>query len=222
MRPSWNKVEIKLYQRCFNIVSTSHTDVVSTLSNVENPTSNFVSFSTSDQGYFNVDPQRWNNVDPTLKCWLGRKSYFATTRKEGKMERKLVNKLLIIYFTDYQNYLTKLTESCIEAMNWQFLRTEVGQIQAFQSRFPKKEMFLIIFQVLLTVHSIKQKIKRTISMSNQTTLFPLLSSNLYLSRNVYANYLFKWENFKWLYPYVSRSIFKSNHKLKYQNLVQKK
>ena len=42
--------------------------VVSTLCNVENPTSDFVSFSTSDQCYFNVDSQRWNNVDPTLKC----------------------------------------------------------------------------------------------------------------------------------------------------------
>ena len=29
-----------------------------------------LSFSISDQGYFNVDPQRWNNIDPTLKCWL--------------------------------------------------------------------------------------------------------------------------------------------------------
>ena len=45
-------------QRCFDVVSTSGTDVVSTLSNVENPTSDFVSFSTSDQRYFNVDPQR--------------------------------------------------------------------------------------------------------------------------------------------------------------------
>ena len=49
----------------------SGTDVVSTLYNVENPTSDFVSFSTSDQRYFNVDPQRGNNVDPTLNCWLG-------------------------------------------------------------------------------------------------------------------------------------------------------
>ena len=39
--------------------------------NVENPTSDFVSFSASDQRYFNVDPQCWNNVDPMLKCWLG-------------------------------------------------------------------------------------------------------------------------------------------------------
>ena len=57
LRPGWNKVEIKLYQRCFSVVSTSYTDVVSTLCNVENPTSDFVSFSTSDQRYF--------------KCWLG-------------------------------------------------------------------------------------------------------------------------------------------------------
>ena len=58
-------------QRCINVVSTSDTDVVSTLCNVEKPTSDFVSLSTSDQCYFNVDPQCWNNVDPTSKCWLG-------------------------------------------------------------------------------------------------------------------------------------------------------
>ena len=53
-----DKVVSTLFQRCFNVVSTSDTDVVSTLCKVENPTSNFVSFSTSDQRYFNVDPQR--------------------------------------------------------------------------------------------------------------------------------------------------------------------
>ena len=69
--PSWNKIEIKLYQRCFNVVSTSHIDIVWTLCNAENPTSDFVWFSTSDQRYFNIAPQRWSKVDPTLKCWLG-------------------------------------------------------------------------------------------------------------------------------------------------------
>ena len=47
------------------------TDVVSMLCNVENPTSDFVSFSTSDQRYLNDDPQFWNNANPTLKCWQG-------------------------------------------------------------------------------------------------------------------------------------------------------
>ena len=51
-------VDTRLKQRCINVVSTSGTDVVSTLCNVENPTSDFASFSTSDQRYFNVDPQR--------------------------------------------------------------------------------------------------------------------------------------------------------------------
>ena len=51
-------------QRCFDVVSMSGTGVVSTLCNVENTTSDFVSFSTSDQRYF--------NVDPTLKCLLGK------------------------------------------------------------------------------------------------------------------------------------------------------
>ena len=53
-----DKVVSTLFERCFNVVSTSNTDVVSTLCNVENPTSDFVSFSTSNQRYFNVDPQR--------------------------------------------------------------------------------------------------------------------------------------------------------------------
>ena len=36
------------------LMSSSDTDVASTLCNVKNPTSDFVSFSTSDQRYFNV------------------------------------------------------------------------------------------------------------------------------------------------------------------------
>ena len=65
LKPFWNNVEIKLYERCFNVVSMSNTDVVSTLSNTENPMLDFVSFWTLDRRYFNGDLQRWNNVDPT-------------------------------------------------------------------------------------------------------------------------------------------------------------
>ena len=72
-----NNVDLTLH----NVVSTSDTDVVSTLCNVEKSTSDFVSFSTSDQRYFNVDPQRWNNVDPTSKCWLGFKYKFHQQTK---------------------------------------------------------------------------------------------------------------------------------------------
>ena len=67
-----NKVEIMSYkcqnnfelnfcnivQRCFNFVSKSNSDVISIVCKIENPTSNFVSFSTTDQRYFNVDLQR--------------------------------------------------------------------------------------------------------------------------------------------------------------------
>ena len=68
-------VDARLKQRCMNVVPTL-CNVVLTLCNVvstlfqrraltlyqrcatfENPTSDFVSFSTSDQRYFNVDPQ---------------------------------------------------------------------------------------------------------------------------------------------------------------------
>ena len=68
---------INVVQRYFDVVST-FCNVVSTLFQRRGPTfcnvektSDFVSFSTSDQCYFNADPKRWNNVDPTLKCWLG-------------------------------------------------------------------------------------------------------------------------------------------------------
>ena len=66
-----------LKQCWYNVVSMLW-NVISTLFQRRSPpfcnvekTSDFVSFSTSDQCYFNADPKRWNNVDPTLKCWLG-------------------------------------------------------------------------------------------------------------------------------------------------------
>ena len=59
-----------MIQRCFDVDSTSESDVVSTLCNADKPTSDFVSFSMLNQRYFNVDPQSCNNVDPTLKCCL--------------------------------------------------------------------------------------------------------------------------------------------------------
>ena len=43
LRPCQKSVEINFYQRCFNVVRTSDTDVLSTLGSVENPTSDFVS-----------------------------------------------------------------------------------------------------------------------------------------------------------------------------------
>ena len=61
---------IDLAQRCFNVVSTLGTDVAPTFHGVENLMSDFVSFLTSEQWYFNVNPQRWNNIDSTLKYWL--------------------------------------------------------------------------------------------------------------------------------------------------------
>ena len=81
MRPRGNKLEIMPYQRwnnvkklcatfkndCFdvvqswfNVISMLDADVVSMLCNIENPTLDFVPFPTSDQCYFNCDPQCWN------------------------------------------------------------------------------------------------------------------------------------------------------------------
>ena len=59
-----------MIQRSFDVVPASGTDVVSTLCNFEYPTSDFVSFSTSDQRYLNVDPQN-DEMTQTSKCWLG-------------------------------------------------------------------------------------------------------------------------------------------------------
>ena len=54
---------MNVVQCCFDVVSTSGIDFVSTLCNGENLTSDFVSFSTSNQRYFNVDWQCWNNIE---------------------------------------------------------------------------------------------------------------------------------------------------------------
>ena len=45
--------------------------MVPMLRNVKNPTLDLISFSTSGQCYLKGNPQRRNNVDPTLKCWQG-------------------------------------------------------------------------------------------------------------------------------------------------------
>ena len=47
----------KVVSTLYNVLSTSDADVVLMLCNVENPTSDFASFSTSDQRYFNIDSQ---------------------------------------------------------------------------------------------------------------------------------------------------------------------
>ena len=67
LRAGWNKVEIKLFQRCFNVVHRRCINVVQ----LWKSDVGFCFIFNVGQCYFNVDPQRWNNVDPTLKCWLG-------------------------------------------------------------------------------------------------------------------------------------------------------
>ena len=47
-------------QSWFNVISMLDADVGSMLCNIENPTLDFVPFPTSDQCYFNCDPQCWN------------------------------------------------------------------------------------------------------------------------------------------------------------------
>ena len=84
----WNNVEakqscatlkngfIEVVRRCFNVVPTSDNAVVSRLYHAENPASDFVSFSTSDQSYFNVDPQSSNKV---YHCWKFDWDWASTT-----------------------------------------------------------------------------------------------------------------------------------------------
>ena len=48
---------VDVVQRLFNVVSTLDTDIVSIFCNVENATSDIVSFSTLNQRYLNGDPQ---------------------------------------------------------------------------------------------------------------------------------------------------------------------
>ena len=64
---NYDYVAKTLIKRCINVVQRC-IDIVSTSGTVENLTSDFVSFSTSDECYFDVDPQRSDNVDPTSKC----------------------------------------------------------------------------------------------------------------------------------------------------------
>ena len=71
-QPHWHNVEIKLCQRCFNVVSaSSNNNIVSSFCKAENPTLNCVFFTTSNQRLF--------NVDPTLKCCLGNKQPMLIT-----------------------------------------------------------------------------------------------------------------------------------------------
>ena len=98
LKPCWSNVERKLDQRCFNVVSMPDTDEVSTLCNFKNPTSDFVSFSTSDQRYFNVDLQRWNNIDPMFKCWLAIMSFSVLYVASAIiMISKKVNVFAVVY-----------------------------------------------------------------------------------------------------------------------------
>ena len=109
-------------QRFFNVVLTLGTDALSSLYNVENPTSDFVSFTTWDPHYLYVAPQRSNNVDPTLtgnifsKCpliWdsisktrnifrniLGSTYWLQSIRKKKNNTR---NFCLFVYLQSYNN-----------------------------------------------------------------------------------------------------------------------
>ena len=83
LKQSWDNIISTLKQHCatlkngdidvaqswFNVVSTLDTDDVSMLRNVENPISDFVLFSTSNQRYLNGNLQCCKNFDQTLKCW---------------------------------------------------------------------------------------------------------------------------------------------------------
>ena len=115
-RYSFNNVEATSKQCWYNVVSTL-CNVASTLCQCRGPSlyqswKSEVRFcfifnvgSTLFQRYFNVDPQGWNNVDPTLKCWLGRRKIVQTNKKIEI--RKQRYKKIVIIFTDHRK--TKCT-----------------------------------------------------------------------------------------------------------------
>ena len=71
-------------------------NVASTLSNVENPASDFILFSTSVQCYLNIYSQRWNNVDVTLKCRLRQSLDESLPTLEHKLFQCLENFLFCV------------------------------------------------------------------------------------------------------------------------------
>ena len=60
-----------MYRRHATLFQPLNIDVVSTLHNVKNLMSDFLSFSMSGQPCFQVDPKPWHNIYLTLRCWLG-------------------------------------------------------------------------------------------------------------------------------------------------------
>ena len=69
----WYNVATTSTYSCINVVSTFfHSDVVSTPTLYRRCVKLKIwQILFHFQRQINVDPQRWNNVDPTLKCWLG-------------------------------------------------------------------------------------------------------------------------------------------------------
>ena len=93
-------------QSCNNVVSTLYQDD-------ENPTSHFLTFLTSDQNYFNVDPKHQKNVDPTMKCWL----------KIGKTQHYLTKQIKRIFIHIFMSHffvaeIIKLIHILSEFFSW--------------------------------------------------------------------------------------------------------
>ena len=69
LRQHWSSVEV--LPRSYVITETGSIVYLKRINELDNVRSDFVSFSTLDQLYFNVDPLRWDNTDLALKYCLG-------------------------------------------------------------------------------------------------------------------------------------------------------
>lgn len=83
MRPRWNNVKINLYQCCFNVASTSNTDAVSTLCNIENLTLILFHF----KHWINVISMLIHNTETTL-IWRGNFGWLKSTYQYVFLENR--------------------------------------------------------------------------------------------------------------------------------------
>ena len=91
LRPRGNNVETTLKNK---VISTLDTDILSILCKVENPISDYVSFSTSDQRDLNGNLQCRNYVDSALKCWWG--SIYEKVSSKDHSACNFTNKLKLV------------------------------------------------------------------------------------------------------------------------------
>ena len=119
-------------KRSSNVVLTSYTKVVSMLYSIESPTLDFGSMS--DKSYFDVDPQRWNNVDPKFKSYLD-------MNQSGEIWKDIWVVALKMCFEKTISF-TKIT--------WSF---ENSDLQLFRCDIRSKCSYYVSIVLKYTIHS---------------------------------------------------------------------